>query len=141
MKMKRRLARAIAVQTLYEVDLTGHNPGETFRYRLEDADNFSASDVEFARTLVFGVLEHQPALDELVHEIAPEWPVEQMAVIDRTVLRMAIYELQHMPDTPIKVVINEAVELAKMFGGDSSRRLVNGALGTFVNTYLDRDLE
>lgn len=129
------------MQTLYEVDLTDHSPGETFRYRLEDADNFSAEDAEFARRIVFGVLEQQQALDEFVQKIAPEWPVEQMAVVDRTILRMAIYELQNMPDTPIKVVINEAVELAKMFGGDSSRRLVNGALGTFVNTYLNRDSE
>lgn len=139
MKIKRRLARAVAIQTLYELDVTTHSPGETFRLRLADADNLSSEDAEFARQLVFGVLEQRRALDEYVQKIAPEWPVEQMAVVDRTILRLAIYELQQMQETPIKVVINEAVELAKMFGGDSSRRLVNGALGTFVNEFLDRD--
>lgn len=139
--MKRRLARAIAVQTLYEVDVAAHDPEETFRHRLEDADNLPAAEAEFAHQLVFGVLEKQRELDAYVQKIAPEWPVHQMAVIDRNVLRLAIYELRYMPETPLKVIINEAVELAKMFGGDSSRRLVNGALGTFVNKYLDRPPE
>jgi N utilization substance protein B len=86
---------------------------------------------EFATWLVQGVMSQAAALDLIIARIAPEWPVEQMACIDRNILRMALFELA-AADTPLKVVINEAVELAKTFGSDSSARFVNGALGAFV---------
>ncbi len=130
MKVRRR-ARALALQTLYEVDLVHHQPEEVLEQRLSE-DPLPEPGVKFARQLVHGVLEKQPALDVIVAQIAPEWPVEQLACIDRNILRMAIFELTSM-DTPMKVVINEAVELAKRFGSDSSRRFINGALGTFVS--------
>jgi N utilization substance protein B len=86
----------------------------------------------FARHLVSGVLEHQTVLDMFIHRHAPEWPLEQMAYIDRNILRVAIFEFAVDGQTPVKVAINEAVELAKAFGSDSASRFVNGVLGTLV---------
>jgi N utilization substance protein B len=87
---------------------------------------------DFARRLVFGVLQHRALLDPFIQQHAPEWPLEQMACIDRNVLRLALYEFAVDGSTPVKVAINEAVELAKMFGSDSSPRFVNGVLGALV---------
>jgi N utilization substance protein B len=118
---------------LYEVDSVGHNPSVVFEQRLaEDYADLPPDGVAFAHKIVRGVLENQPELDKIIAEIASEWPVEQIALIDRNILRMALYELQ-AGDAPVKVVINEAVELAKTFGSDSSRRFVNGALGAYVS--------
>lgn len=86
----------------------------------------------FARKLVYGVLEHRPALDAIIHRIAAEWPIEQMAPVDRNILRLAAYEIMVDESAPPKVAINEAVELAKSFGSDSSGRFVNGVLGTLL---------
>lgn len=130
----RRLARQLALQVLYEVDLAKHNPANVFEQRLEDYPELSEDAITFARWIVRGVLETQPELDKIIARIATEWPVEQMAVIDRNILRMALFELQK-GDAPVKVVINEAVELAKTFGSDSSRRFVNGALGAYVSRH------
>jgi N utilization substance protein B len=86
----------------------------------------------FSRGLVRGVLDHQSILDVFIHRHAPEWPLEQMAYIDRNILRIAIFEFAVDGHTPVKVAINEAVELAKTFGSDSAPRFVNGVLGTLV---------
>jgi N utilization substance protein B len=134
---ERRQARAIALQILYEIDLTMHEQGQVIAHQLEASD-LDPAGAEFVRTLVRGVLEQREVLDEFVVQVAPEWPLAQMAPVDRNILRLAIYELRSMPETPLKVAINEAVELAKRFGSDSSRRFVNGALGTFVSKYLER---
>jgi N utilization substance protein B len=91
------------------------------------------SAVSFARKLVMGVKTYRTYLDSIVGDLAPEWPIEQIAAADRNVLRMAIYELMFEPDIPPKVAINEAVELAKMFGSESSPRFVNGVLGSLVS--------
>jgi len=90
------------------------------------------SGTRFVRHLVNGVLKYQSVLDTFIHSHAPEWPLEQMAYIDRNVLRMALFEFAVDGSTPVKVVINEAVELAKTFGSDSAPRFVNGVLGTLV---------
>lgn len=127
------------MQALYEIDVAHHNPAEVVRQRIEEAGDLPPGEADFVYQLVFGVLKHRAEIDKYIEEIAPEWPVEQLAPIDRNILRMAIYELLHVPETPVKVAINEAVELAKMFGSDSSRRFVNGALGTFVNRYLQQE--
>ena len=129
MKVRRR-ASMIALQTLYEVDSVRHAPDQVMEQRLRDKPLPNAAG-EFARHLVQGVLAHQAHLDEIVAQIAPEWPVDQIALIDRNLLRMALFEITE-GDTPLKVAINEAVELAKRFGSDGSRRFVNGALGAFV---------
>lgn len=132
MKARRR-ARAVALQTLFEADLADHDPGRVLQQRLQDWD-LDHESAEFARHLVEGVLENLPQIDPIIREIAPEWPLDQMSPIDRNVLRIAIFEMTLDPDIPIKVAINEAVELAKLFGSDSSRRFINGALGTLASS-------
>ncbi len=132
----RRLARQLAFQVLYEVDITTHNPPNVFEQRLAEYPDLPNDAIAFAHGIVRGVLEHRPELDKTISKIATEWPVDQMAVVDRNVLRMALYELRE-GDAPIKVVINEAVELAKTYGSDSSRRFVNGALGAYVSRRND----
>lgn len=129
MKARRR-ARAVALQALYEIDFTNHLSGDVINQRLLDQP-IPESAAEFARKLVLGVQEEAAGLDRIVAELAPEWPVNQIAAIDRNILRIAIFELMHS-DTPPKVAINEAVELAKLFGSDSSPRFVNGVLGSLA---------
>lgn len=128
----RRLARQLVLQVLYEVDITPHNPANVFEQRVAEYSELGEETRAFALGITRGVLERRSELDKIIEKIATEWPVEQMAVIDRNILRMALFELQE-GETPVKVVINEAVELAKTFGSDSSRRFVNGALGAYVS--------
>jgi N utilization substance protein B len=130
MKVRHR-ARVIALQALYEIDCAGHKPAAVIERRLQEAQ-LPESGEEFARSLAQGVSSHLDWLDRLIARYAPEWPVDQIAIIDRNVLRIAIYEILLGRDTPVKVAINEAVELAKTFGSDSSGRFVNGVLGTLV---------
>lgn len=130
MKSRRR-SRCIVLQALYEIDSAGHDPQEVLRNRL-DEQSLPPGSIGFINTLVQGVLEHRARLDSLIQENAPEWPIEQMAIIDRNILRLAIFELVSSVGTPYKVAINEAVELAKSFGSDSSPRFVNGVLGTLM---------
>ena len=89
--------------------------------------------VEFARALVHGVIAYLPYMDRLIARFAPEWPLDQMAVIDRNILRIAMYEFLVTDETPVKVAINEAVELAKVYGSDSAPRFINGVLGTLAD--------
>ena len=100
--------------------------------RLDEAD-LPGPGAEFSRELVMGVRTHRDQLDALIERYAPEWPVDQIAIVDRNVLRISIYEITMREDTPTKVAINEAVELAKQFGSDSSGRFVNGVLGSLVS--------
>jgi N utilization substance protein B len=127
----RRRARMITLQALYEIDSVHHAPTTVLEERLAEKPLPPAGEA-FARALLDGVLVHLPQLDDMIHTYAPEWPLEQMAIIDRNILRMAIYEFAINGETPVKVAINEAVELAKLFGSDSSRRFVNGVLGTLA---------
>ncbi len=127
----RRKARSLALQVLYEVDCAGHPVEVVFRDRL--ADMPVKPDVEvFARQLADGVLRYAADLDALIQKHAPEWPLDQMAIVDKTILRMAIWEFAVSRATPLKVAINEAVELAKLFGSDSAARFVNGVLGSLA---------
>ncbi len=121
----------MALQTLYEVDTVHHNWNAVLARHLEE-HHLPPQGSDFVRHLVSGVLEHGAKLDAIIREIAPQWPCNQMAVIDRNILRMAIYEMLMDPEVPVKVAINEAVELAKTFGSESSRRFINGALGTLA---------
>lgn len=131
MKVRRR-ARSVALQTLYELDFTTHDLHTAFEARLQDRP-LPDTAVAFAKSLAKGVQTYRILLDNLVGELAPEWPIDQIAAVDRNVLRIAIYELLFLPEVPPKVAINEAVELAKMFGGESSPRFVNGVLGSLVS--------
>jgi len=122
----------MALQALYEVDTVHHDPGLSLQSRLA-AHPLSAEGVRFCSDLLHGVLQAQVALDEIIQRIAPDWPIEQMAPIDRNVLRLAAFEILLYEDTPPKVAINEAVELAKAFGSESSGRFANGVLGTLFS--------
>ncbi|OQY18298.1 MAG: transcription antitermination factor NusB [Chloroflexi bacterium] len=127
----RHQSRVLALQALYEIDCAHHAPGIVLERRLSES-RLPESGTRFVRHLVNGVLKYQSVLDTFIHSHAPEWPLEQMAYIDRNVLRMALFEFAVDGSTPVKVVINEAVELAKTFGSDSAPRFVNGVLGTLV---------
>jgi N utilization substance protein B len=127
----RRKARTVALQALYEIDCTTHGPDLVIEQRLEETP-LPAELNDFARQLVAGVIGRAPKLDTLIQKYAPEWPLDQMAVIDRNILRMAIWEFAVDRQTPIKVAINEAVELAKLYGSDSAPRFVNGVLGALA---------
>jgi len=124
----RRQARVVAFQTLFEVDAVGHRPETVLAARLEETP-LPDEGAQFARELVMGVLARQAELDEMIRAAAPQWPLQQMAKADVSILRLATYELASH-GAPLKVVINEAVELAKTYGGESSPRFVNGVLGT-----------
>ena len=128
----RRQARISALQALYELDTTHHRVGDVIGYRLED-NTLPDEGAEFLRQLVSGVLLHRDELDALIQKFAPAWPVARIAIVDRNVLRIALFELTGATNTPPKVAINEAVDLAKLFGSDHSSRFVNGVLGTAVN--------
>ncbi|MBN1640082.1 MAG: transcription antitermination factor NusB [Anaerolineae bacterium] len=127
----RRQARIAALQALFEIDSVGHQVGVVLQRRIQEAEMPGAGEA-FLSKLVRGVIEHQAALDELIVAYAPEWPIDQMAIIDRNILRIALFEFLVDGGTPPKVAINEAVELAKTFGSDSSSRFVNGVLGTLL---------
>lgn len=127
----RRKARTVALQALYEINSTHHAPAEVIEQRLAET-TLSPEASEFARQLVTGVQEQLTILDQLIHRYAPEWPLDQMALIDHNILRLAIWEFAVGRQTPLKVAINEAVELAKLFGADSAPRFVNGVLGALA---------
>jgi N utilization substance protein B len=129
MPTRRRQARILALQTLYEADMTGHEPSLILERLLQETD--AAEEVEaFARELVDGAVTERQRLDGVITKVAPAWPIEQMATIDRNILRLAILEILLNNRTPVKAAINEAVELAKSFGSDNSAKFVNGVLGS-----------
>jgi N utilization substance protein B len=130
MKARTR-ARSIALQVLYEVDMADHPPAEVLTARLEE-DPLSDELAEFVRQIVFGILPLRQHLDETSARFAPEWPFDQIAAVDRNILRIALWEFAVSAKTPLKVAINEAVELAKQFGSDSAPRFVNGVLGSLA---------
>jgi N utilization substance protein B len=126
---RRRRARILALQTLYEADTTGHDAQGILSRLLEDAavtDEIAA----FARELVTDTISHRQYIDEIIAKVAAAWPLDQMAPVDRNILRLAIWEILLSEATPLRVAINEAVELAKVFGSDNSARFVNGVLGS-----------
>lgn len=126
---QRRLARTLALQALFEIDSVGHQPGRVLGERMQQS-GLDQTGRNFLLWLVQGALRGQEVLDARILSYAPDWPVHQLAIIDRNILRLALFEIDNKDwDTPPKVVINEAVELAKTFGSDSSPRFVNGVLG------------
>ena len=127
----RHEARIVALQALFEMDCVGHPIAAVLEQRLAEMP-LPEQGIQFARELVQGVTADITKLDRLIERYAPEWPVEQIAIIDRNILRIAIYKVLQSDGTPMKVAINEAVELAKQFGSDSSGRFVNGVLGSLV---------
>ncbi len=134
----RTRARSLALQVLYEVDVTDHLPGLVFQERLEEINSegqtgLSPELAEFARQIIFGILPLAEKLDGTIARYAPEWPFDQLAPVDRNILRIAAWEFAVSRQTPVKVAINEAVELAKLFGSDSAPRFINGVLGSLAD--------
>jgi N utilization substance protein B len=130
----RTRARGIALQALYEIDISGHSPGQVLEERLLDSP-LEESLVNFTSQIVQGILPIVHELDTIIARHAPEWPLDQVAAIDRNILRIALWEIAVSNQTPIKVAINEAVELGKVFGSESTPRFVNGVLGSLVLHY------
>lgn len=128
----RTRARGTALQALYEIDLTGHPVGTVLEFRFADSDLEERLE-SFAHEIVLGVLPIIPQLDEFIAEHAPEWPLDQVAIVDRNILRIALWEIAVDEQTPMKVAINEAVELAKIYGSDSAPRFINGVLGSLAD--------
>ena len=125
----RRKVRALALQVLYEVDSVGHDVDKTLT-RLLATERLSEENAIFVRELVRGVIQSKEKIDRNIQNFASAWPIEQMAVIDRNVLRLAIFEILFDNKVSLKIAINEAVELAKLFGSDNSPKFVNGVLGS-----------
>ena len=134
----RHLARTLAMQTLYGWDFNGRKQTDLKNNLRANTEEFAPDfdDKGFADSIIEGVLKHRAEIDRLISQYAPEWPLEQITIVDRNVLRIGIYELKFAPDIPPKVAINEAIELAKGFGGESSGKFVNGVLGAIY-----RDIE
>ncbi len=123
----------MALQALFEVDTTGHSPEEVVSRRVAE-DGLDPESASYAEGLVNGVLHHVTEIDNLIQKAAPAWPFAQMAGIDRNIIRIALYEALFQPEKlPFKVAVNEAVELAKKFGSESSGRFVNGVVGKIVS--------
>ena len=143
MASNRHLGRIVALQTLYEYEFrtqsgdTTVDVEEVLARNLERYES-AIDDKDFVSELVSGVLKEQADLDSKIAPIAPEWPIEQIARVDRNVIRIGLFELLHRADlVPPKVAINEAVELAKAFGSDNSSKFVNGVLGTAYRTLVE----
>jgi N utilization substance protein B len=138
MASNRHLGRIVALQTLYEQDFRNECEDKSFKLaevleRNIERYSETVDDPEFIKSLVRGVDKHAEELDKLLQPLAPEWPIDQIARMDRIVLRMGAYELIHSKDVvPAKVAINESVELAKAFGGDNSSKFINGVLGSLL---------
>lgn len=130
---RRHQGRMLALQVLYEVDLTAHDPEEAMERAFAEHDPVTDDVIAHVQKLVRGSLERQAEIDPLLASAAPARTLEEQAVIERNVLRLATYELLHDPQVPPKVVINEAVELAKRFGGENSGKFINGVLRTVLD--------
>ncbi|MBI2003543.1 MAG: transcription antitermination factor NusB [Parcubacteria group bacterium] len=130
----RHLARSIAIQSLYEWDFKNYNADSLPEIVKRNIKEFGPGlkDEEFVNNLIKGVIDHRKELDNIIEKAAPMWPIDQIDMIDRNVLRLGLYELlyENKEEVPPKVAINEAIELAKSFGGESSGKFINGVLGT-----------
>ena len=131
----RRKARVNAMQLLYELDCTRHSLENGLGHLLEK-EKLSEEKSNFTINIVKGVLDNKQKIDGIIERFASAFPVQQMAVVDRNILRIAIFEIIFSEDTPFRVAIDEAVELSKIFGSDVSPRLVNGVLGSVVDEYM-----
>jgi len=131
LKRNRSKSRSLALQTLFEIDLTKHHIDDVLGHLMVESD-LDENHLKFAREIVFGVLDKKKQIDSLIAECATEREVGDLSSLDKSVLRMGILELLDFSDTPPKVVVNEAVELAKIYGSDNSYKFVNGVLGSVL---------
>src|SRR3989338_5920767 len=130
----RHLARTIALQTLYEWDFNGKRDDRIHDFLAYNKSQFGPGldDGDFTKRLIEGVLKEHTIIDPLIEQYAPEWPLDHITIVDRNILRIGIFELLHCADVPPRVAINEAIELGKAFGGESSGKFVNGVLGSMT---------
>ncbi|MFC1995529.1 transcription antitermination factor NusB [Chloroflexota bacterium] len=135
----RRKARMLTLQVLYEVDSVGHEVEEAMAYLLAQS-GLSGENAAFTHDLVSGVIQNKEKIDYSIQSFAPAWPIGQIPVVDRNILRLAIFEILHDNKVPVKVVINEAVELAKAFGSDNSSKFINGVLGSVSDHAVNREI-
>jgi len=130
----RHLSRIVAMQSLFEWDFHGRKTGEIGEIIKHNIEEFAPrlKDTSFIEELVTGVIKKRKTIDPIIEKCAPEWPMEQITIVDRNILRLGIYEMMFgdYKEVPPKVAINEAIELAKAYGGESSGRFINGVLGT-----------
>ena len=136
---RRHQGRMLALQVLYEVDLTDHDPEDAMARAFAEHDPVTPDVVAHVRSLVLGVGQHRGELDPIIAGAAPARALAEQAAIERNVLRLASYELLKVPDVPAKVVINEGVELAKRFGGENSGKFINGVLRTILERHPRAD--
>ncbi len=138
----RHLSRTIAVQTLYQWDFND-KAGDIVEIMKTNKESFAPEfdDQGFIEHLVKGVSGHCPEIDALIVKFAPEWPLDQITIVDRNVLRLGIFELRYDNNIPAKVAINEAIELAKAFGGESSGKFVNGVLGAVYKDMGEKEID
>jgi len=142
-KDPRHLARKVALQTLYQLSIRPYDNQhlseliDATANSMQDAYADKKIHTEMAHELIHGALDNKSTIDSLIEQCAPEWPVDQISKIDANILRIAMYELLHRKEAPVKVVIDEAVELAKEFGSDASSKFVNGVLGTVVKEHIE----
>lgn len=129
MSESRRKARGFALKALYEIDSVGH-PQDQVINRLLNAEGLSAENINFIHNLVNGVILNREKIDRHFKKLAPAWPINQIPIVDRNIIRLAIFEILLDNKVPLKVAINEAVELAKTYGSDNSPKFVNGVLGS-----------
>ena len=127
----RRHARIVALQVLYETDLAWHDMEDVLE-RSTKENSLATKELDFTKIIVTGVFENREKIDSIITQYASNWPIEQMAIIDKNILRIALFEMLIRGNTPPKVAINESIELAKSFGSDSSHRFVNGVLGSVM---------
>lgn len=130
----RHLSRSIVMQSLYEWDFYGQKPKDLKKIVERNIKEFGPGleEVGFIWSLIKGITSHLPQLNKIIEKAAPEWPIDKITIVDRNVLRIGLYELlyENKEEVPPKVAINEAIELAKSFGGESSGKFINGVLGT-----------
>jgi N utilization substance protein B len=137
MKGSRHKSREVALQVLYEIDSVGHGSEEAINSILSRVE-VSEDIAKFAKELIDGVMQSREKLDQSIRDFAPAWPLDQMSIVDRNILRIAIFEIMQNNSIPVKVAINEAVELAKTYGSNNSSKFVNGVLGSVSNLVANK---
>jgi len=131
MPATRRKSRILALQALYEIDSVGREPDTVIERGLKEVE-ITKENSDFLRELVNGTVRNKEEIDKQIRTLAPTWPIDQIAMVDRNILRLAIFEILYDNKVPVKVAVNEAVELAKTFGSENSAKFINGVLGAVI---------
>ncbi|MEW6424220.1 MAG: transcription antitermination factor NusB [Bacillota bacterium] len=130
--MSRRQARELALQVLFQVDIGKARPEAAMEYAAREKKSLNQEDLAFARKIILGTLEYLEPIDRVISRVSHDWELNRMAAVDRNIIRLALFEIFYCADIPLAVSVDEAVELAKAYGGDDSSRFINGILGKVV---------